>query len=416
MEAHNLSDVLYDLRHELGVIKDAVLVKTELAGIDYGTRQTLADIFSDEISNKIISREEEDLTEDERRVAFLGTNYLSAASVRILGHLESIERSEGYNSLEDAIVKDHAAHQIGLLRQAAIDIPRDTTLRKLFAGSTAAFKLSDEKDLRRYFVKEGLIDPKTKLHSKSGFEAIGGDRIARYIDHPDQPVTVVAIDVKGFKEYNDRNGHEQADLALKAVGQCMTETLEALKARADGDEYWMLLEGPDARGAEDYITNRLFPHLTEKLDEYVKREAAREGVPYRNVLEHPLVLRVGISSTNLPGSDKSFFHRLYDWLPDIEENADVRYALELGEAALEKKNDYSRAVRTMLRSLDHSGRDKLRSRAQDLLKYEAESAMHRAQELGKGELDTHLTFIYDPGLSSVSYEYHSSRGVVHSER
>ena len=58
-----------------------------------------------------------------------------------------------------------------------------------------------------------------------------------------QPYSVVAIDVDGLKNVNDTFGHEQGDLALRALANTMRKTLRAsdVGVRTGGDEFLVLM-------------------------------------------------------------------------------------------------------------------------------------------------------------------------------
>lgn len=66
------------------------------------------------------------------------------------------------------------------------------------------------------------------------------------------PVTFMYLDLNGFKEINDRIGHQAGDALLKQVAGCFREVLRAsdLLARVGGDEFAVLLSNVAAAEAE----------------------------------------------------------------------------------------------------------------------------------------------------------------------
>jgi diguanylate cyclase (GGDEF)-like protein/PAS domain S-box-containing protein len=73
----------------------------------------------------------------------------------------------------------------------------------------------------------------------------------RRLSSSSQRVSMLLIDLDGFKEINDRHGHHTGDQVLKEVAQRLTGLLGAgeLAARLGGDEFAVLLPGTDATAA-----------------------------------------------------------------------------------------------------------------------------------------------------------------------
>ena len=69
------------------------------------------------------------------------------------------------------------------------------------------------------------------------------------------PVAIVAIDVDGFRELNDRKGHAHGDAVLVAVAEGLSSNLRPgdLCGRIGGDEFMLALSRSDAKGAEDAV-------------------------------------------------------------------------------------------------------------------------------------------------------------------
>jgi len=76
------------------------------------------------------------------------------------------------------------------------------------------------------------------------------------------PLTVALLDLDGFKEYNDRFGHQAGDRALQQVAQVMQERVRGgdLVARYGGEEFCVLLPdttAPAARQLLDDVRRRV---------------------------------------------------------------------------------------------------------------------------------------------------------------
>jgi diguanylate cyclase (GGDEF)-like protein len=91
-----------------------------------------------------------------------------------------------------------------------------------------------------------LTDPLTGLGNRRHL----AERLARELDLANasgEPLSVCVLDVDGFKEVNDRGGHEAGDQALVGIANVLRQGGEAF--RLGGDEFVLLLPGHDAAQA-----------------------------------------------------------------------------------------------------------------------------------------------------------------------
>ncbi len=94
------------------------------------------------------------------------------------------------------------------------------------------------------------------------------DRIIRHRRSGDsRPFAVLFIDLNGFKQINDRFGHDVGDHVLVEVSQRLTSHLRDsdLAARYGGDEFVVLLENVAHRAAAEAARNKLENLLAEPL-------------------------------------------------------------------------------------------------------------------------------------------------------
>lgn len=68
---------------------------------------------------------------------------------------------------------------------------------------------------------EATIDPLTKVYNRTGFEAALKSWIKK---HPDQPFTLLMIDVDDFKFFNDYYGHQVGDEVLTRIGNMLARS------------------------------------------------------------------------------------------------------------------------------------------------------------------------------------------------
>lgn len=103
-----------------------------------------------------------------------------------------------------------------------------------------------------------LTDPLTGLANRRAmFEALRRE-LAGAI-RQDRPLTVLVLDLDGFKAVNDTHGHDEGDRVLGLVTMALGQVLRAsdLAVRMGGDEFAAILPGSDAQAAQE-VVRRLF--------------------------------------------------------------------------------------------------------------------------------------------------------------
>lgn len=121
-------------------------------------------------------------------------------------------------------------------------------LRGLYAvrSALASQELSERHDAEWRAARE---DPLTGVGNRRALdERMAAARIGR-------SVAVVLIDVDNLKVINDNYGHACGDQVLRRVAQLLTEQSRAedVVARAGGDEFVVVLDNPDERGARELV-------------------------------------------------------------------------------------------------------------------------------------------------------------------
>jgi len=87
-----------------------------------------------------------------------------------------------------------------------------------------------------------ITDPLTGISNRRHFDTALVKEVARSQRHG-TPLACMAIDLDGFKEINDRFGHEAGDMALKQVAHSLSHSSRRydVVARYGGDEFAVLL-------------------------------------------------------------------------------------------------------------------------------------------------------------------------------
>jgi diguanylate cyclase (GGDEF)-like protein len=112
-------------------------------------------------------------------------------------------------------------------------------------------------DLMRKLAALAVTDELTGLpNRRAWYERL--DEARARADRSGRPLSVVVLDLDGFKEINDREGHAAGDRILRAVSAGWISVVREVDflARIGGDEFGLLLEGTD-EAASGEIVHRL---------------------------------------------------------------------------------------------------------------------------------------------------------------
>jgi diguanylate cyclase (GGDEF)-like protein len=108
-----------------------------------------------------------------------------------------------------------------------------------------------------------------------------------------RPLTLLLIDLDGFKTVNDRCGHREGDILLQKVADCLRAPYLAhnFAARLGGDEFIILLSDQNVGVAQNFIVPRLL-------------ESLRHTIP---TATEPIIVSgtIGISAWQGRGQDRS---------------------------------------------------------------------------------------------------------------
>jgi diguanylate cyclase (GGDEF)-like protein/PAS domain S-box-containing protein len=131
----------------------------------------------------------------------------------------------------------------------------------------APFSAEDERALRRLgglvgtavgvatsreqLVRQATTDGLTGLFNHRAFHDLLRAETAR-AERYDRPIAIVLADLDGFKEVNDRHGHQAGDRLLEAVARALEAVVRGTEivARLGGDEFALLLPETDVLGAQ----------------------------------------------------------------------------------------------------------------------------------------------------------------------
>jgi diguanylate cyclase (GGDEF)-like protein/PAS domain S-box-containing protein len=161
-------------------------------------------------------------------------------------------------------------HQDGRIRQA------EMTITNLLADPSVAGlvlntrDISERKELQDQLVHEAYHDALTQLANRALFR----ERVAEALRKrgPDDDVTVLFLDLDGFKEVNDSLGHLAGDQLLVQVADRLRLSVREgdVVARFGGDEFAVLIEAAQAQFSADGIAGdaeQVAGRIVEVLEE-----------------------------------------------------------------------------------------------------------------------------------------------------
>lgn len=119
--------------------------------------------------------------------------------------------------------------------------------------------VSEAKQLQDQLRHEAHHDALTGLVNRARFRRRLAEAVAR------EEVSVLFLDLDGFKEVNDILGHAAGDQLLVRVAERLLTAVPAphTVARLGGDEFAVIVESPDARADAEALAARILGHLDE---------------------------------------------------------------------------------------------------------------------------------------------------------
>ncbi len=145
-------------------------------------------------------------------------------------------------------------------------------------------------------VAEALQDPLTKLGNHRAFQE-ELDRQAEAAQRYDVPLSLVLIDLDGFKQVNDTQGHAAGDKVLARFGRLLDLSIRRpdRSFRTGGDEFALLLPHTGAEGAwvlaRRLLSTALQPVLQEMGNESISFSAGISSIPEHAVNREQLYLQ-----------------------------------------------------------------------------------------------------------------------------
>jgi diguanylate cyclase (GGDEF)-like protein len=139
--------------------------------------------------------------------------------------------------------------------------------------------LVDEEGLRE-LVQGSTTDPLTGVLNRGAFQVILERELesARRYGHP---LSLVMLDLDGFKELNDELGHPAGDKVLRRLGALLRDQMRSADwcARYGGDEFAVIASHTDEAGAAR-LAHRILDRARRTLPDSVRLSAGVATVPF----------------------------------------------------------------------------------------------------------------------------------------
>jgi diguanylate cyclase (GGDEF)-like protein len=138
-----------------------------------------------------------------------------------------------------------------------------------------------------------MIDQLTSIPNRRGFDNRMDMEWVRAI-RENTLVSILIMDVDKFKVYNDTYGHQQGDMALRAVAKTLTRSLDRsgdFAARWGGEEFVVLLPNTDLKGALN-------------IAEKIRLNISNVIIPCADGTETKVTISIGVK-THAPRQDSS---------------------------------------------------------------------------------------------------------------
>jgi diguanylate cyclase (GGDEF)-like protein/PAS domain S-box-containing protein len=273
------------------------------------------------------------------------TNLIDPESAsRLAGALRSVAGRPYATTVLELTVR----HRDRRLRQAEMTITNllgDPSVGGLVLNTR---DISERKELQDQLVHEAYHDALTQLANRALFRERVAEALAGRRRRDD--VTVLFLDLDGFKEVNDSLGHLAGDQLLVQVADRLRESVRDgdIVARFGGDEFAVLIESPVGAPDAEFVARRIVegleaPFLIDGRDIHVQ---ASIGLAAAGLLRdsdsdgaEQLMRNADLAMYKAKSAGGSGFasydpQMLSGLVERLELEADLRLALERGELAV----------------------------------------------------------------------------------
>jgi len=262
--------------------------------------------------------------------AIAGTDYLELVGTADRPHVKAILDDLARSAEDTAMLEYRVVHVDGSTRYVesiVSDLLADPTVRGLVLNTR---DVSDRKTLEEELARQAFHDSLTGLSNRAVFRdrvEHGLARAARFGD----ALTVLLLDLDGFKTINDSLGHDAGDELLVAVASRLVVCSRSADtvARLGGDEFAILLEDEQDEGRAALVAERLLRELSAPFEVRGRQVFVRASVGI--AVSDPL----DVTDTLIRNADTAMYAakaagkgRFEFFRPDMHERAVARFEVQ----------------------------------------------------------------------------------------
>ena len=262
--------------------------------------------------------------------AVAGTDYLELVGTADRPHVKAILDDLARSAEDTAMLEYRVVHVDGSTRYVesiVSDLLADPTVRGLVLNTR---DVSDRKTLEEELARQAFHDSLTGLSNRAVFRdrvEHGLARAARFGD----ALTVLLLDLDGFKTINDSLGHDAGDELLVAVASRLVVCSRSADtvARLGGDEFAILLEDEQDEGRAALVAERLLRELSAPFEVRGRQVFVRASVGI--AVSDPL----DVTDTLIRNADTAMYAakaagkgRFEFFRPDMHERAVARFEVQ----------------------------------------------------------------------------------------
>lgn len=246
----------------------------------------------------------ESIKQEAAEATYNAIHYTKTTENVVIDYAERFKLEELIPGLEQRMDADYSLLVVGVPTQedpnAYAVIRMDPERFWYTAYSSFIFHLHFLLDMQRS--KKMLMqvyrkDALTGVLNRNGFYAMM-QQIMEYSDVSE--LTVISLDMCKFKDINDTYGHAEGDIALKAVGEIIRNSISYrdIAARIGGDEFLIVL----FRGNQKERIEEIISSINRQADDFNRA----------NTKDYKLIFSIGVCSDSLQEHSLDYFLREAD--------------------------------------------------------------------------------------------------------